>query len=50
MIGMDDFHAALQLWRWQRRMAGQPVGHVPHPAACPANAPLLPEPVPCTDG
>ena len=33
-VTLDDFHAAFTLWRWQRRMAGQPMGHVPHLAAC----------------
>ena len=25
-IGLEDFLAALRLWRWQRRMAGRPLG------------------------
>ena len=25
-LGLEDFLAALRLWRWQRRMAGRPVG------------------------
>jgi hypothetical protein len=25
-LGLEDFLAAVRLWRWQRRMAGQPVG------------------------
>jgi hypothetical protein len=25
-IGVEDFLAALRLWRWQRRMAGRPLG------------------------
>jgi len=27
--GIEDFFAALRLWRWQRRMEGKPLGH-PH--------------------
>jgi hypothetical protein len=38
-LTLEDFRAALRLWRWQRRMAGQPEGDRPasrsgaHPAA-----------------
>jgi hypothetical protein len=27
-LGLEDFLAALRLWRWQRRMAGRPIGTV----------------------
>jgi hypothetical protein len=28
-LGLADFHAALRLWRWQRRMDGRPTGSGP---------------------
>jgi hypothetical protein len=28
-LTIEDFRAALRLWRWQRRMAGQPEGDQP---------------------
>ena len=38
-LAIEDFQAALALWRWQRRMNGQPLGHVPHLAPCRAVSP-----------
>ena len=46
-LTVEDFRAALRLWRWQRRMAGQPEGARPvsrvgiHPTE-PAGAPPVP--------
>jgi hypothetical protein len=46
-LTIEDFRAALRLWRWQRRMAGQAEGDRPasrsgtHPTV-PADAPLAP--------
>src|SRR5499433_2190551 len=33
-LRIEDFQAALALWRWQRQMAGQPTGHRPSAPAC----------------
>jgi hypothetical protein len=33
-LRIEDFPAALALWRWQRQMTGQPVGHRPSEPAC----------------
>jgi hypothetical protein len=33
---LDDFLAALRLWRWQRRMDGKPVGTMNAGTAVPA--------------
>ncbi len=33
-LRIEDFQAALALWRWQRQMAGQPIGHHPTEPAC----------------
>jgi hypothetical protein len=32
-LTIEDFRAALRLWRWQRRMKGQPEGDCPRPRA-----------------
>jgi hypothetical protein len=44
-LTIEDFRAALRLWRWQRRMAGQPEGDQPRSGIHPtdsAGAPRAP--------
>src|SRR5262249_57459437 len=33
-LQIEDFQAALALWRWQRQMVGQPTGHPPTDPPC----------------
>src|SRR5262245_49404625 len=46
-LRIEDFQAALALWRWQRQMAGQLTGHRPTELPCrsfPMTATVLPAP------
>jgi hypothetical protein len=37
-LRIEEFQAALALWRWQRQMEGRPIGDMaPHPATCRSN-------------
>ena len=33
-LTIEDFLAALRLWRWQRRMEGRPIGYTPRGGRC----------------
>jgi hypothetical protein len=40
-LRIEDFQAALVLWRWQRQMEGKPIGDRPSHAACHLSATLI---------